>query len=136
VEGKMFSPLAFTLGYALLGSLILSLTYVPAMCKYLLKKNIKEDENKITKVSCNAIFKGFRKLFDHPKWTLSIFIAALLVCIFRFSHYGSEFLPKLNEGAIYVRATLPNSVNLEESVKLTKTMKAKLMKQFDEIDLS
>lgn len=134
VEGKMFSPLAFTLGYALLGSLILSLTYVPAMCKYLLKKNIKEDENKITKVSRNAIFKGFKKAFDHPKWTLPIFILALLVCMFRFSHYGSEFLPKLNEGAIYVRATLPNSVNLEESVKLTKTMKAKLMKQFDEID--
>ncbi|WP_293904191.1 efflux RND transporter permease subunit [Sphingobacterium sp. UBA5670] len=134
VEGKMFSPLAFTLGYALLGSLILSLTYVPAMCKYLLKKNIKEDENKITKISRNAIFKGFRKAFDHPKWTLSIFSAVLLICIFRFSHYGSEFLPKLNEGAIYVRATLPNSVNLEESVKLTKTMKTKLMKQFDEID--
>ncbi|MDQ1151488.1 efflux RND transporter permease subunit [Sphingobacterium zeae] len=134
VEGKMFSPLAFTLGYALLGSLILSLTYVPAMCKYLLKKNIKEDENKITKVSRNAIFKGFKKAFDHPKWTLSIFACVLLVCIVRFSHYGSEFLPKLNEGAIYVRATLPNSVNLEESVKLTKTMKTKLMKQFDEIE--
>jgi cobalt-zinc-cadmium resistance protein CzcA len=42
VEGKMFSPLAFTLGYALLGSLILSLTYVPAMCKLLLTKNIEE----------------------------------------------------------------------------------------------
>ncbi|WP_294184633.1 CusA/CzcA family heavy metal efflux RND transporter [uncultured Sphingobacterium sp.] len=134
VEGKMFSPLAFTLGYALLGSLILSLTYVPAMCKYLLKKNIKEDENKITKVSRNAIFKGFKRAFDHPKRTLSIFVCVLLVCIVRFSHYGSEFLPKLNEGAIYVRATLPNSVNLEESVKLTKAMKTKLMKQFDEIE--
>lgn len=134
VEGKMFSPLAFTLGYALLGSLVLSLTYVPAMCKYLLKKNIKEDENKITKVSRNMIFKGFKKAFDHPKWTLSIFGLALVICIVRFSNYGSEFLPKLNEGAIYVRATLPNSVNLEESVKLTKTMKTKLIKQFDEID--
>jgi len=134
VEGKMFSPLAFTLGYALLGSLILSLTYVPAMCKYLLKKNIKEDENKITKVSRNIIFKGFKKAFDHPKWTLAIFGLTLIVCIVRFSHYGSEFLPKLNEGAIYVRATLPNSVNLEESVKLTKTMKTKLIDQFDEID--
>ncbi|WP_293944663.1 MULTISPECIES: efflux RND transporter permease subunit [unclassified Sphingobacterium] len=134
VEGKMFSPLAFTLGYALLGSLILSLTYVPAMCKYLLKKNIKEDENKITKVSRNVIFKGFKKAFDHPKWTLAIFGLTLIVCIVRFSHYGSEFLPKLNEGAIYVRATLPNSVNLEESVKLTKTMKTKLIDQFDEID--
>lgn len=134
VEGKMFSPLAFTLGYALLGSLILSLTYVPAMCKYLLKKNIKEDENKITKVSRNVIFKGFKKAFDHPKWTLAIFGLTLIVCIVRFSNYGSEFLPKLNEGAIYVRATLPNSVNLEESVKLTKTMKTKLIDQFDEID--
>lgn len=134
VEGKMFSPLAFTLGYALLGSLVLSLTYVPAMCKYLLKKNIKEDENKITRVSRRVIFKGFKKAFDHPKWTLGIFVLALVVCMVRFSYYGSEFLPKLNEGAIYVRATLPNSVNLEESVKLTKTMKTKLIKQFDEID--
>ncbi|MEI2271750.1 CusA/CzcA family heavy metal efflux RND transporter [Sphingobacterium sp. ML3W] len=134
VEGKMFSPLAFTLGYALLGSLVLSLTYVPAMCKYLLKKNIKEDENKITRVSRKVIFKGFKKAFDHPKWTLGIFGLALVVCMVRFSYYGSEFLPKLNEGAIYVRATLPNSVNLEESVKLTKTMKTKLIKQFDEID--
>ncbi|RKE52825.1 efflux RND transporter permease subunit [Sphingobacterium detergens] len=134
VEGKMFSPLAFTLGYALLGSLVLSLTYVPAMCKYLLKKNIKEDENKITRVSRRVIFKGFKKAFDHPKWTLGIFGLALVVCMVRFSYYGSEFLPKLNEGAIYVRATLPNSVNLEESVKLTKTMKTKLIKQFDEID--
>ncbi|WP_223584778.1 efflux RND transporter permease subunit [Sphingobacterium sp. GVS05A] len=134
VEGKMFSPLAFTLGYALLGSLVLSLTYVPAMCKYLLKKNIKEDENKITRVSRKVIFKGFKKAFDHPKWTLGIFGLALIICMVRFSYYGSEFLPKLNEGAIYVRATLPNSVNLEESVKLTKTMKTKLIKQFDEID--
>ncbi|MNG75470.1 Cobalt-zinc-cadmium resistance protein CzcA [compost metagenome] len=134
VEGKMFSPLAFTLGYALLGSLVLSLTYVPAMCKYLLKKNIKEDENKITRVSRRVIFKGFKKAFDHPKWTLGIFGLALIICMVRFSYYGSEFLPKLNEGAIYVRATLPNSVNLEESVKLTKTMKTKLIKQFDEID--
>ncbi|PUV22587.1 efflux RND transporter permease subunit [Sphingobacterium athyrii] len=134
VEGKMFSPLAFTLGYALLGSLVLSLTYVPAMCKYLLKTNIKEDDNKITRVSRKVIFSGFKKAFDHPKWTLALFGLVLVVCMVRFSHYGSEFLPKLNEGAIYVRATLPNSVNLEESVKLTKTMKTKLIDQFDEID--
>src|SRR5690606_6075987 len=49
VEGKMFAPLAFTLGYALLGSLILSLTYVPAMCKALLRKNIHEKENLISR---------------------------------------------------------------------------------------
>lgn len=46
--------------------------------------------------------------------------------------YGSEFIPKLNEGAIYVRATLPNSINLDESVRLTKEMKTKLQK-FEEV---
>ena len=49
-------------------------------------------------------------------------------------NYGSEFLPQLNEGSIYVRATLPNSVNLEESTRLTKEMKNLLRKDCDEID--
>src|SRR5690625_6742662 len=60
VEGKMFSPLAFTLGYALLGSLILSITYVPALCKVLLRKNIVERENFISKFFNRSMYKMFR----------------------------------------------------------------------------
>src|SRR5690554_5064696 len=59
VEGKMFSPLAFTLGYALLGSLILSITYVPAMIKLLLTKNIVEKENRVSRFFQNNLFKMF-----------------------------------------------------------------------------
>ncbi|SUJ18402.1 Cation efflux system protein CzcA [Sphingobacterium spiritivorum] len=134
VEGKMFSPLAFTLGYALLGSLILSLTYVPAMCKYLLNKNISEKENAISRFFRKYVFNFFRFTFKHKKWTIGVFVFILIGCAVRFHFYGSEFLPKLNEGAIYVRATLPNSVNLDESVKLTKEMKEMLRTDFDEID--
>ena len=134
VEGKMFSPLAFTLGYALLGSLILSLTYVPAMCKYLLTKNIEEKENKISRFFRTTIYKLFDFSFRHKKATIGVFVFILVVCGVKFSHYGSEFLPKLNEGAIYVRATLPNSINLDESVKLTKEMKTLLQNDFEEID--
>src|SRR5690606_1030732 len=57
VEGKMFSPLAFTLGYALLGSLILSITYVPVMCKLLLRKNIVEKENFISRFFMKYMLK-------------------------------------------------------------------------------
>ncbi|GLU51497.1 hypothetical protein Dfri01_09580 [Dyadobacter frigoris] len=57
VEGKMFTPLAFTLGYALVGSLILSLTFVPAMCKVLLKRDIKETSNPVVNFFRNNIFK-------------------------------------------------------------------------------
>ncbi len=132
VEGKMFSPLAFTLGYALLGSLILSLTYVPAMCKLLLTKNIEEKENFISRFFKTNIYKLYEFSFKHKKGFIIGFVALLAICGLRFSNYGSEFLPKLNEGAIYVRATLPNSVNLDESVRLTKEMKTILMK-YDEV---
>ena len=132
VEGKMFSPLAFTLGYALLGSLILSLTYVPAMCKLLLTKNIEEKENFISRFFKTNIYKLYEFSFKHKKGFIIGFVALLAICGLRFSNYGSEFLPKLNEGAIYVRATLPNSVNLDESVRLTKEMKTILMK-YDQV---
>ncbi|UUV22345.1 efflux RND transporter permease subunit [Paenimyroides aestuarii] len=134
VEGKMFSPLAFTLGYALLGSLILSLTYVPAMCKLLFTKNIEEKENFITRFFQKTVFGLYSTAFKYKKATLGIFLAILGVCVFKFMNYGSEFLPKLNEGAIYIRATLPNSVNLKESTRITKEMKQLMQKDCEEID--
>lgn len=132
VEGKMFAPLAFTLGYALLGSLLLSLTYVPAMCKLLLKKNIVDKYNPITEFVRKTIFGLYQFSHKHLKATLFGFIVLLLISIFGFAKIGTEFIPKLNEGAIYIRATLPNSVNLEESVRLTKEMKGKL-RNFQEV---
>lgn len=132
VEGKMFSPLAFTLGYALLGSLILSITYVPALCKVLLTKNIVEKENFISRFFRNNLFKLFLWSNRRRKATLTGFASVLIVCTVGFLFYGTEFIPKLNEGALYVRATLPNSVNLEESVRLSKEMKAKI-REFEEV---
>lgn len=132
VEGKMFSPLAFTLGYALLGSLFLSITYVPALCKVLLKKNIVEKENFISRFFRNNLFKLFLWSNRRRRITLIGFASILTICTVSFLFYGSEFIPKLNEGAIYVRATLPNSVNIEESQRLAKEMKAKL-REFEEV---
>jgi len=116
VEGKMFSPLAFTLGYALLGSLILSITYVPVMCKALLRKNIVEKENFISRFFKRTMYKLFLWSERKRKLTILGFIALIAICGIRFMNYGTEFIPKLNEGALYVRATLPNSVNIQESI--------------------
>ncbi len=132
VEGKMFSPLAFTLGYALLGSLILSITYVPALCNVMLRKNIVEKENFISRFFKNNLFNLF--LWTNRRRTVTIvgFMVILATCTVSFLFYSSEFIPKLNEGALYVRATLPNSVNIEESTRLAREMKAKL-REFDEV---
>lgn len=126
VEGKMFSPLAFTLGYALLGSLILSITYVPVMCKVLLRKNIIEKENFISRFFKESLYKLFQWSAKYKKVTIFGFIALLSLCGVRFINYGTEFIPKLNEGALYVRATLPNSVNIQESTRLAQEMKGKI----------
>ena len=132
VEGKMFSPLAFTLGYALLGSLLLSITYVPAMCKLLLTKDIVEKENFISRFFRISLFNMFLWSNRRRRVTVFGFVTLLAICFTGFIFYGSEFIPKLNEGALYVRATLPNSVNLEESVRLSKEMKA-MIREFEEV---
>src|SRR5690554_7870110 len=74
VEGKMFSPLAFTLGYALLGSLILSITYVPALCKVMLRRNIVEKENFVSRFFNNNLFKLFLWSNRRRKLTISGFL--------------------------------------------------------------
>lgn len=133
VEGKMFSPLAFTLGYALLGSLLLSLTYVPVMCKVLFSRPIRERNNKATKALEGWLISFYYFTKRHRKATVVAFVLLFGISLFRFMFWGTEFIPSMNEGAVYVRATLPNSVNLEESVRLTKEMKAKLQ-SFEEVD--
>lgn len=132
VEGKMFSPLAFTLGYALLGSLILSLTYVPVMCKVLMKKPVRDKTNFISRFFIRIQYKVFEFSSRYRKGTVIAFSAILLLCLVRFMFWGTEFIPNMNEGAIYIRATLPNSVNLDESVRITQQMKKKL-RTFDEV---
>ncbi|HZH86533.1 MAG TPA: CusA/CzcA family heavy metal efflux RND transporter [Brumimicrobium sp.] len=133
VEGKMFSPLAFTLGYALLGSLILSITYVPAMIKVLLKRDIKEKGNFISRAFQKYMNKMFLLSTRYSKATISGFIGLLVICSTAFMFYGTEFIPSLNEGAMYVRATLPNSINLGESVRLSQEMKEKI-RNFEEVE--
>lgn len=133
VEGKMFSPLAFTLGYALLGSLLLSLTYVPVMCKVLFSRPIRERNNKAAKALEGWLISFYYFTKRHRKATVVAFVLLFGISLFRFMFWGTEFIPSMNEGAVYVRATLPNSVNLEESVRLTKEMKAKLQ-SFEEVD--
>ncbi len=132
VEGKMFSPLAWTLGFALLGALILTLTLVPLLSSILLKKNVKEKHN----VFVEAITKGVMGMFS---WTyrnkrITLLMAAVIVAVgfFFFKFLGTEFLPELDEGAIYIRATCPLSVSLDGSKEIANQMRG-IIKQFPEV---
>jgi cobalt-zinc-cadmium resistance protein CzcA len=126
VEGKMFSPLAFTLGFALTGALIISLTLVPVLCSILLNKNVKEKNNKFV----NFIHRIYEPSLDyvllHPRRSVLAATILLGVSLFLFRFTGSEFLPHLNEGSIYIRATMPMSISLDESYHFTKKFRKEL----------
>jgi len=127
VEGKMFSPLAYTLGFALLGALIFTLTLVPVMSSMLLKKNVREKNNRFVRfinAKCTALFDLF---YAHRKLTIGLATVIAGVGLWLFSFLGTEFLPQLNEGSIYIRATLPQSISLDESVTLANKMRRKLL---------
>lgn len=115
VEGKMFSPLAYTLGFALLGALIFTLTLVPVLVSILLRKNVKEKHNPIVQGITSFILRIFTFNFKHKKLTLLGAVIIVVAGFGAFHFLGSEFLPELNEGSLYVRATLPYSVALDKS---------------------
>ena len=132
VEGKMFSPLAWTLGFALLGALLLTLTLVPLLISLLLRKNVKEKHNVFVEGLTKGVMKMFSWTYHHKKITLIAAIAAVAIGLFFFKFLGTEFLPELDEGAIYIRATCPLSVSLDESRNIANKMR-KIIREFPEV---
>lgn len=123
VEGKMFSPLAFTLGFALLGALILTLTLVPVLISMLIRKNVKERHNPITSFLTSRIMRISRFTFRNKKQTIIVTGIVMVLGLYSFKFLGTEFMPELNEGSLYIRATLPYSVSLDKSEKIANQMR-------------
>ncbi len=117
VEGKMFSPLAFTLGFALIGAFVFTITLVPVLSHLLLNKNVKEKNNPFVNFLNKMVQNGFNWTFKHKIKSLCASFIILVSVFFSASFLGTEFLPQLNEGALWVTAELPMSTSLSESVK-------------------
>ncbi|MDO8997807.1 efflux RND transporter permease subunit [Sediminibacterium sp.] len=133
VEGKMFSPLAYTLGFALLGALLFTLTLVPVLCHILLNKNVKEKHNPFLNFWNKWVERGFSWTFSHKKKSLIAAFALIALTLFSTKFLGTEFLPQLNEGALWVEAKFPMSQSLSETVERTKVLRKELQK-FSEVN--
>ncbi|HEX8425571.1 CusA/CzcA family heavy metal efflux RND transporter [Hymenobacter sp.] len=118
VEGKMFSPLAWTLGFALIGALILTLTLVPVLSSILLNKNVREKNNPIVNFFDRLVMRGFGFTYAHKKLSLLTAFGIMAAALYSFHFLGTEFLPELNEGALWVEAKLPMSTSLTETTKM------------------
>ncbi|MEI6585139.1 MAG: CusA/CzcA family heavy metal efflux RND transporter [Sediminibacterium sp.] len=132
VEGKMFSPLAYTLGFALLGALLFTLTLVPALSSILLRKNVREKHNPIVLFFENLVSKSYKVVMNWPKASLLIALIAMSLTFFSAKFLGSEFLPQLDEGALWVESELPMSVSLNEANFIGNTM-SDILRKFPEV---
>jgi cobalt-zinc-cadmium resistance protein CzcA len=126
VEGKMFAPLAWTLGFALLGALIFTLTLVPVLSSILLNKNVKEKENFFTHFVNKIVAEGFAWTYARKKLTLFIAVGCFALTMFSTRWLGTEFLPQLNEGALWVEAKMPMSYSLPQTVKMVSLLRKEL----------
>lgn len=137
IEGKMFRPMAMTVGFAILGALILSLTYIPMMCALFLPKVIDT-----RKTISDKLMNFFHQLYQ-PALIRALRIKYLLVgltlvlfvfSLFLFSRLGGEFIPTLEEGDFAFHCILPQGSSLSQSVE-TSMQASKIIKQFDEVKM-
>ncbi len=133
VEGKLFSPLAYTLGFALLGALFFTLTLVPVLTSMLFDKDVKERNNPVVNFFNKIVSGGFAFTLRNTKSSIIVTLLVLVASISSFKFLGSEFLPTLNEGALWVEAKLPMSSSINETVKFVHIFREKL-NEFDEVE--
>lgn len=132
VEGKMFKPMALTVIFALIGSLVLSFTLMPVLASYLLKKGTHDKETFIIRKVKKYYLPLVRKTIMRPKITAAAAGIIFLLSLIFVPFMGAEFIPRLDEGAIALQAWRLPSVSLEESVRNTGMIE-KILKRFPEV---
>jgi len=135
IEGKLFRPMALTVIFALFGSLVLSLTLMPALCATFLPKQVADKENRIVGFLRRRYLPGLHFALGRPKLILGLAIAALLGTGILAMRLGSEFVPRLREGAIVINTVRLAGISVDESVRYGSHIEKVLLDKFpDEIE--
>jgi cobalt-zinc-cadmium resistance protein CzcA len=131
VERRLFMPMAFTIASALLGSLIFSLTLVPVLATYIFPKGVRPWRNPLVVWLRGAYEKALKILLQHKVKVVMATAAVVIAGLALGSRLGAEFLPQLDEGVIWIRASLPPGVSLETSAEVASRIRA-LVKEMPE----
>jgi cobalt-zinc-cadmium resistance protein CzcA len=131
VEGKMFKPMALTVVFALFGSLLLSLTYIPAMLPFVLGGRVSENESFIIRFAKRWYQPALPFVMRYRAQALAVAVLLVIVSGIIFPYLGSEFIPRLDEGSIAIEARLLPSVSLEQSIQ-SYTEAERILKTFPE----
>jgi cobalt-zinc-cadmium resistance protein CzcA len=115
--GKLFHPMADTMGFALLGALLLTLTLIPVLVSYWFKSGAHDRENRVYEWFKREYGSELKWCLERPKLTMCLATVIFVASLFLLPFIGGEFMPHLDEGAIWVRATMPYTISFEEAAK-------------------
>ena len=125
-EGRIFSPMAWSVTSALVGSLVLALSLVPLLCLLLLNKNVPHEDNRLVRACKRLYAPALAWAIDRPRRVLAGAVLCLVASGLLATTLGSEFLPELDEGSIWVNAALPPSVSPAEAQLIARRVRQQL----------
>jgi len=131
-EGRIFAPMAYTVSSALVGSLVFSLTLVPLLCLFLLGRGVAHERNWLVEQLTRAYRWTLDRALRRPAVVVGASMAALASALMLAPALGTEFLPELNEGTLWVNLTLPPSVSVSEASAIIARVRT-VIRQFPEV---
>jgi cobalt-zinc-cadmium resistance protein CzcA len=132
VERRLFTPMAFTVCYALVGSMLIALTLIPALATYLFRRGSKSWDNPVVGWLYRAYERALGRTLASPGRVVGAAAAMVAAAIGVGMLLGSEFLPQLDEGVLWIRANFPAGISLEKSAELASAIRS-LVKQSPEV---
>ncbi|HET7600133.1 MAG TPA: CusA/CzcA family heavy metal efflux RND transporter [Gemmatimonadales bacterium] len=131
-SGKLFSPMADTMIFALVGSLLLTLVLVPVLCAWVLGRGVRHRRNPVYEAARAAYVRGLDWCLARPGATVAASAVAFGLSLLLLTRVGAEFMPHLDEGAIWVRATMPYTISFDESSRIVPQIRA-ILRSFPEV---
>ena len=131
-SGTLFKPMADTMIFALVGSLIVTLVLLPVLCAYFMRNGVRERRNAAFEAIKSAYGKSLDTCIRNPWWTTAFATIVLLGSLLLLPFIGGEFMPHLDEGALWVRATMPYTISFDESAKVTPRIRD-ILRSFPEV---
>src|SRR5580692_1374156 len=131
-SGTLFKPMADTMVFALVGSLIVTLTLLPVLCAWFMRKGVQERRNAAFQAIKSVYTKGLDRCLAHPWRTTLGSVILLAGSMLLIPRIGGEFMPHLDEGALWVRATMPYTISFDESAKIAPKVR-EILHSFPEV---
>jgi heavy metal efflux system protein len=131
-SGTLFKPMADTMVFALIGSLIVTLTLLPVLCSWFMRHGVRERRNLAYERMKSAYIRGLDACIARPWVTTTACVVLLAISLLLTLRIGAEFMPKLDEGALWVRATMPYTISFDEAAKIAPRVR-ELLHSFPEV---